>query len=328
MTSEISGNLLITGGLGYLGGRIANYLAAEASQLSLRLMTHRDKDCAPDWARHQDLIHADLLDYESLQSAVEGIDAVLHLAALDEAESQRDPDLALDVNGKGTHRLLQACQNQGVKRFIYMSTFHVYGPAAPQPITEQTPPRPIHPYAITHRLAEDFVNWYKHTSEMETLVLRLSNGYGYPSDPHVQRWNLVFNDLCKQAVQKKEIRLRSQGTQQRDFVSITDISRGIHHFLGLPSGAWEDGLFNFGGECSMSILQVAQYVASEYSPRYGEKIPVITGEAEDPHAARPVNFSIEKLRKTGFSPVGNMAEEVRRTFDICAELTPQSEGAQ
>ena len=248
-----------------------------------------------------------------------------HLAALNEVDSQRDPELALEVNGKGTHRLLQACQNQKVKRFIYMSTFHVYGPAALQPITEQTPTRPIHPYAITHRLAEDFVNWYGHTGEMETLVLRLSNGYGYPSDPHVQRWSLVFNDLCKQAVQQREIRLRSKGAQQRDFVSITDVCRGIQHFLGLPSGGWGDGLFNFGGECSMSILQVAQHVASEFSLRYGETIPVIAGDSEDPDAASPVTYSIGKLRRTGFSPVGNMAEEVRRTFDICELLIPQHE---
>ncbi len=320
-------NVLITGGLGYLGGRIATHLASVAPEISLRLMTRRSEDRIPEWAKQFEIGRADLVSPSSLKALVSGIDTVIHLAAVDEVESLRNPELALKVNGNGTYSLLQACHAQGVARFIYLSTFHVYGPKAGSPITEETPTRPVHPYAITHRLAEDLVNWRQHSYGLQTLVLRLSNGYGYPADPLVQRWTLVFNDLCKQAIQNGEIRLRSQGTQHRDFISLTDVGRAIQHFLALAGDEWRDGLFNLGGECSMSILQVAQRVAAEYSQRFGKEIPIILGGAEEAQTAAPVRFSIDKLKRTGFSLAGNMSEEVAGTLELCRALPQPSRQA-
>lgn len=315
-------HILITGGLGYLGGRIATFLASAAPDLTLRLTTRKNPDQRPHWAENLDVVSADLLQPETLGPALDGIDTVIHLAAVDEVESQKDPDVALDVNGKGTYRILQACQAHEIKRFIYFSTFHVYGPGAPQFITEATPTRPVHPYAITHHVAEDFVNWYRHSFGLDTLILRLSNGFGYPADPLVQRWTLVFNDLCKQAVQYGEIRLRSQGTQHRDFISLTDVARATIHLLGLPTQEWGDGLFNLGGECSLSILEVAERIASEFLVVYGKEVPVIIGDAKDTQAAGPVVYSIDKLKQAGFSTVGNMSQEIRGTFKVCEQLEP------
>ena len=317
-----SNSILITGGLGYVGGRLATHLASATTEISLRLMTRRGPEGIPPWAKALDVVQADLLNPRTLEAALENVDTVVHLAAIDENQSQQNPELALEVNGTGTHRLLQACCAQRVRRFIYLSTFHVYGPGVPQPITEASPTRPVHPYAITHRLAEDFVNWYRHSYGLETLILRLSNGYGYPADPNVQRWSLVFNDLCKQAVEKGEIRLRSSGAQHRDFISLTDVGRAIHHFLCLSSQEWRDGLFNLGGECSMSILQVAQWIAAEFSQRYGREIPIAIGE-EEGGGPSPVVYSLNKLKQTGFDLVGNMSEEVLGTFALCEELARQ-----
>lgn len=320
--------ILITGGLGYVGGRIATHLASCAPNLSLRLMTRRTEERIPEWAQGLEVVRGEVLQTPSLDAALDGVDTVIHLAAVNEIESQRDPDLALQVNGVGTQRLLEACRSRGVKRFIYFSTFHVYGPGAPRTITEETPTRPIHPYAITHRLAEDLVNWHRHSYGMETLVLRLSNGFGYPADPLVQRWTLVFNDLCLQAVRDGVISLRSGGSQHRDFVSLGDIARGVQHFLALPPAKWGDGLFNFGGECSLSILEVAQRVASEYFNRYSKEVPIRTGEAAEPPAAGPLVYSIRRLKQTGFVPGGDMSREIQGTLDLCWRLVsrPGREG--
>lgn len=314
-------NVLITGALGYLGGRIATHLATVAPELTLRLMTHRSEDQIPPWAKQFNIARADLLLPSSLEPAVSGMDTVIHLAAVDEVVSGQNPELALKVNGQGTYSLLQACHAQGISRFIYLSTFHVYGPRARLPITEETPARPIHPYAITHHLAEDLVNWHQHSYGMSTLILRLSNGFGFPADPWVQRWTLVFNDFCRQAVQNGEIKLRSRGAQHRDFISLTDVGRAIHHFLALPGSAWQDGLFNLGGECSMSILQVAQRVSAEYLQRFGKEVPVTIGAAQEGQTSSPVQYSIDKLKGTGFSLTGNMSEEVAGTFEICRALS-------
>ena len=322
-----SERVLITGGLGYVGGRLANHLAAAAPEMPLRLMTRRDPERSPDWAKAFDVVQADLLDTETLEAALENVDTVIHLAAIDEIESQQNPELAVEVNGTGTYRLLQACCAKGIRRFIYLSTFHVYGPGAFHPITENSPTRPIHPYAITHRLAEDLVNWHKHSFGLETLILRLSNGYGYPADPLVQRWTLVFNDLCRQAVQSRAIKLRSQGTQHRDFISLNDVVRAIQHFLDLPNDGWLDGLFNLGGECSMSILQVAERVSDEFSRRYGQGISITASGAKEAGTPSPVSFSIDKLKASGFILEGKMSEEVAGTFDLCEAMDRQGSKA-
>lgn len=318
--AQPSAKVLITGGLGYVGGRIATHLAQPGSSNSIRLMTRRDSDKVPEWAKGMDLAQTNVLDDPGLEAALEGIDTVIHLAAANEIDCGKDPDLALEVNGRGTHRLLEACRMAGINRFIYFSTFHVYGPEALQPITEVTPTRPIHPYSITHRLAEDFVNWYRHSHGMNTLILRLSNGYGYPMDPWVQRWTLVFNDFCRQAVETGEIRLRSTGLQHRDFISLTDVARCVEHMLGLPTADWDDGLFNLGGECSLPIIEVARMVAAEYSSCHGQKVKVIPGDSDDSHNAHPVRFSIDKLKATGFQPTDNSSQEIRRTFEISRQI--------
>lgn len=322
---DLPSRVLITGGLGYLGGRIATHLRASAPEMALRLMTRRHQDQVPDWANGLDLVLGNVLEERSLEAALGEIDTVIHLAATNEIDSLNDPDLALEVNGRGTYRLLRACHRLGVQRFIYFSTFHVYGPREPQPITEDTPTRPVHPYAITHRLAEDYVNWYGHSYGMDTLVLRLSNGYGYPADPGVQRWTLVFNDLCRQAVQRQEIRLKSRGTQHRDFVALTDVARGVRHLLGLSSQGWGSGLFNLGGECSLSIMEAAKRVAAEYLQRYAQEVPIYTTDAGAPQDSHPVIYSIEKLKRTGFSLLGNMSQEVQGTFETCERLVAEGD---
>lgn len=316
-----SRKILITGGLGYVGGRIATHLQESAPNLSLRLTTRRTRTELPNWAKHLDVVRADVLDNASLATALDGVDAVVHLAAVNEVESQNDPDLALRVNGQGTHAMLEGCRQAGINQFIYFSTFHVYGPRAPMPITEETPARPVHPYAITHHLAEDLTNWYRHSHGINTLILRLSNGYGYPADPLVDRWTLVFNDLCTQAVRGQKIELRSSGTQLRDFISLSDVARGVQHFLNLPPDEWKDGLFNLGGDCPLSIMDVARSVAAEYLECYGVEVPVTVPPAGDLETAVPLlSFSIEKLKKSGFAPAGDMSQEIRRTFQVCEEL--------
>ena len=315
--------VLITGGMGYVGGRMAVYLTESRPEISLRIMTRRPAERWPEWAGDLDVVNADILDSPSLNAALGDVDTVIHLAAIGENDCVRDPDLALEVNGRGTHLLLQACREQNVNRIIYFSTFHVYGPQAAQPITEMTATRPVHPYAFTHRLAEDYVNWFRLRDKMETMIVRLSNGFGYPADTLTNRWTLVFNDMCTQAVESGEVRLRSKGTQHRDFITLGDVARGTEHLLSLGSDDWGDGLLNLGGDCSLSIYQAAEHVAAVYQEMYGKELHIRVGDADDPAGAGPVRFSIEKLKETGFTLKGDISGEVKGTLAVCQELADQ-----
>jgi len=315
-------NILITGGLGYLGGRIAHYLKIKKPVSKIFLTTSDINRKLPGWVKQFYLLEMNLLDEQSIGNCLRNrkIDVIIHLGAFNEIDSLKDPELAIRVNALGTYKLLEKAHEK-IGRFIYFSTFHVYGNTQASVITEETPARPFHPYAITHRSAEDFVNYFNSYYKMNTLIFRLSNGYGYPMDINVNRWTLVFNDLCKQAVTTGDMVLKSSGSQHRDFISLEDVARAVGHFLFKATDKWGDGLYNLGGKCSMSILDVAKKIAGVYQKKYNKDIGIKTrnnnSEATD---SKPVNFNIDKIIKTGFILKPDMAEEIDKTLSICEEF--------
>ncbi len=319
MKSQLLKNILITGGLGYLGGRIAAYLKERAPGATIILTTRNKSKGLPKWSEEFIIREMDVCEEDSIAKSVQDIDVIIHLAALNEIDSAANPLLALEVNTKGTYNLLNMAKRSNVKRFIYFSTFHVYGKSSFSIITEDSVTRPVHPYAITHRAAEDFVNYFTHYHGIKTLILRLSNGYGYPMDIAVNRWTLVFNDLCKQAVTEQKMILRSSGVEYRDFISLHDIASAVYHFIFNIPDRWGDGIYNLGGECSMRILDVARRIASVYYKRYKKKIDITTTitESSQSNSQHPFIFSIEKLKSTGFHLKGDMETEILKTLEIC-----------
>lgn len=317
--------VLVTGGLGYVGGRVSAHLAHELGPDHVRVGA-RDSSRRPAWATGIEIVGADVRDGEALRAAMRDVDTVVHLAAVDENMCRDDPDLALKVNGRGTRLAVEAAVAEGVRRFCYVSTFHVYGPSAASPITELTSPRPVHPYAITHHVGEDFVWQAAHDSGIEAVIARLSNGFGYPMDDYVHRWSLVFNDLCLQAVSSGRLVLQTPGLQERDFIPLEDVARAIAHLIALPAGALGDGLFNVGSGRSLSVRGVADLVAERFRVRRGGQVAI---DAPDPPAGAeppPVRFDVGKLLATGFSPGADWDREVDGTFDVAERVAARTAG--
>ncbi len=311
--------ILITGGLGYLGGRIADSLKRNYPETTIILGTRRKFSKIPDWAKSFQTIHLDLCNTSSIEEAVVASDTIIHLAALNEHDSFKNIESAWETNAMGTQALLSSANRAGVRRFVYFSTFHIYGNCVGT-ITEDSPTQSHHPYATTHRAAEDMIRFYQHYENMDTLTLRLSNGFGYPMDTKINRWTLVFNDLCRQAVTSGKIVVKSTGKQHRDFITLHDVGAVIGHFLFTIPNQWEDGLYNLGGENSLSIKEVAKIITKVYRKKYGKSIPVQIDGRDDGAINNPVCFSIDKLKKTGFRLTGNMEREIEQTFSLCEKF--------
>jgi UDP-glucose 4-epimerase len=313
--------ILITGGLGYLGGRIADSLKRNHPESTIILGTSRKISEAPNWAKVFQIVPLNILDPALIEKAVSNdIDAIIHLAALNEHDSFNNIESAWKTNTLGTQALLSAANQKQILKFIYFSTFHVYGDCRGE-ITEDSPTWPHHPYAATHRAAEDMVRFYQRYQNMNTLTLRLSNGFGYPMDSEINRWTLVFNDLCRQAMNSGKMVIKSSGKQHRDFIALHDVAATVDHFLFRNSEKWDDGLFNLGGDSSFSILDVAKIVATVYEKKYGKPVPIqITGKDNEDHYD-PVHFNIDKLKKTGFRLTGNMETEIEQTLSLCEKFS-------
>ncbi len=309
-------SILLTGGLGYVGGRLA--LALTEAGHELRCGTRRAGMAAPAWLPGMRIAPLDWESDDSLAQACAGIDCVIHLAAANEIESTKDPLGALRMNGLASLRLLEAARQAGVSRFIYFSTAHVYGAPLQGEITETTLARPAHPYAITHRVTEDFVLAAHDQKGIEGIVLRLSNGFGAPATPDIDRWTLLVNDLCRQAATSGELRLNSAGTQLRDFITLGDVARAVNHLLQLDALQLADGLFNLGGGQAVSILDMTERIAARWRALTGRDIAIVL-PAGNGVAPAPLDSRCDKLAATGFALTSDVDNEIDGTLQLCLQ---------
>ena len=309
---------LITGGYGYVGGRVARELALRDWDITLG--TRRAQRARPDWLPQAVTIQFDWNSSEQLVAACAGQDAVIHLAAMNEKECSADRLGALAFNGGASLRLLEAAEKSGVKRFVYVSTAHVYGAPLAGEIDEGHVTRPAQPYAITHKVAEDFVLAAHDARRIEGVVLRLSNGFGAPVHADIDCWVLLVNDLCRQVVTNGTLVLRSAGLQRRDFITLADAARAIAHVLELPEIKLADGLFNLGGDAPMRIIDMANLILERCAASLGYRPRLQVGERGPGEQAAGLCYSSEKLQRTGFSLLREHAKEIDATLRFCARL--------
>ena len=307
--------VLITGGLGYLGGRLAQFLVSQKSYEIL--LGSRRKTQPPSWLPQAKVVRTCWDSPQDLQEVCSGVDAIVHLAGMNAQDCAADPAAAMEVNAVATNRLLQAAIRQRVKRFIFMSTVHIYGSPLTGAITEETKPTPTHPYALSHKVGEDAVLASNQIGEMEGIVIRLSNAYGAPIDRDANCWMLLVNDLCRQAATSGRLVLRSAGLQKRDFIPLHDVVRAIKHFIEHHVDEYGNGIFNLGGEATYSIIDLTELIARRCEVVLGYR-PEIERPDPVPGESYPkLNYKINKLKKTGFSLKGNIENEIDVTLRFC-----------
>ena len=315
-------SVLLTGGLGYVGGRVAEYLAGNTDYEIFVTSRNPATAALPAWLGKDHCLRLDVLNEAEVKNACKDVDTVIHLAALNEIESLKDPGKALLVNGLGTQKLVRSAEDSGVARFIYFSTAHIYRSPLEGTITENSLPRPVHPYAISHRTAEDFVLAATQTEKFQGIVLRLSNSIGAPINTRVDRWSLIGNDLCRQAVITGEMRLKTAGNQERDFIPLLDVGRAVSHIVQLPGNAVGDGIFNLGGEKSISIISLAKLIQERCSAILRFTPPIVLPETSPSRECIRLEYSIEKLKKTGYRPSGSIRQEIDNTLIFCRNHLP------
>lgn len=309
-------SILVTGARGYLGGRICRAIAATPGCLVVG--ASRRSAPPPGWQGGR-FVRLDLSAGPAvIATALAGIDTLVHLASPGRAAIEADPLGALDATTRASVAVLEGAVAAGVRRFIDMSTAHVYGTPLAGRIDERSVPRPADPYAITHRAAEDFVLAAHRAGRIDGVVLRLSNAIGAPAWSDITQWGLIGNDLCRQAVTGGVLRLRS-GEPWRDFITVADVASAVVHMHNLPRAALGDGLFNLGGAMPLRVIDVADRVADRTAALFGRRPDIVCPPGEP---ASPLEYKIDKILGTGFRLTGNLADELDATLRLCAESFP------
>lgn len=300
--------VLITGAGGYLGTQLVSHLD-RSNLYSLRLLTSKLNIIEELKLKNSEVVHIPFTEIIDFGNICTGIEMVLHLSALDNKSCQEDSASAIFFNVTQTMRLVTAACKMNVRRFIYMSTIHVYGNALKSKsvscnieINENTLPEPLSTYAITHKSAEDFILSICSQNGKEACILRLSNSFGFPYNVHKGSGNkLLANELCSQAVVDKKLVLKSDGTAILNFMPVSGICDLISNLFKADFNT--HGIFNLGSNTSLSVYEMAKLVAKRcllnlnYEPEI--VIPSIFNNEIYIRKEEKFCYSNDKIKKIG-----------------------------
>ncbi len=305
--------ILVVGAFGYLGGRIASYLAECAHEIVLA--SSREMHSA-DWLVGSSVLRINWSDFGSLQSACESVDIVIHAAGMNAADCKQNPVQALEFNGVLTSKLALAAGSMSVSKFIYLSTVHVYKSMLEGRITDSACPENIHPYASSHLAGESAVLFAASQNNMNGIVLRLSNCFGKPVHKNTNCWYLLANDLCRQAVTEKTLSLSSNGKQFRDFINIGKLCRDIECLI--KSDINYDRPLNISAGSSISVIQMTKLVQDRCASKFGYVPEIIANDMDSSEAGElleivPSDCIMEFGHKTDFN------HEIDELLACCSE---------
>jgi UDP-glucose 4-epimerase len=309
--------VLLTGAGGYIGSRLAADLAP-LPDVSVRALVRKPAS----FVEADEHVVVDLLgDHESIAHAFAGIDTVVHLAGPNEVVAAAEPERALTETVLVSERVADASAAAGVARIVYVSTVHAYGALMVDGanLTEDQPAEPRSVYAIA-RLASEHLLEAVTDRGIEVVVFRLTNSVGAPAHPDVNRWSLVTNDLCRQAVTRGELRLRSAGVQWRDFVALADACRILTGCL--DPGSLPSGTYNLSSGVSHTIRQLVGLVQDAVVAEGAPRPPL---HAPDPPASLPQPYHVPagRLAAAGWQAEVPLAQAVAETVRFCFDHRDQ-----
>lgn len=256
---------LITGGAGFIGTNLAEYLVGEGHEVVVV-----DDLSAGDATRLPKSVvfhQLDIRDTKSLQAVCIGIDTVVHLAALPRVQFSIDEPVAThDVNVTGTLSVLEAAKQAKVKRIVYAASSSAYGDQETLPLSVTLPPQPKSPYALHKYIGEEYMRLWSELFAIETVSLRFFNVYGPHLDPDGP-YALVIGRFLKLAAEQKPLTVTGDGTQTRDFTHVDDVISAIYK-AAHSSAVGKGEVFNVGAGAQTTINELAQMIGGtiEYVP--------------------------------------------------------------
>ena len=218
--------ILITGGAGFIGTNLCEYFLSKGYfVVCLDNFSTGHKHNIAEFLQHENfkLIEGDIRDFEQCKKSVEGVDYVLHQAALGSVpRSINDPVTSNDVNVSGFLNMLVASRDAGVKRFIYAASSSTYGDSESLPKVEDVIGKPLSPYAITKYVNELYAEIFSNTYGFETIGLRYFNVFGRRQDPN-GAYAAVIPKFVMQLMKHESPVINGDGNFSRDFTYIDNV---------------------------------------------------------------------------------------------------------
>ena len=295
---------LITGGCGFVGSNLVPLLLERGCELRiLDDFSLGDPDRVA--GAGVELLEGDVRDPEAVARAVEGTDAVIHLAAFGNvADSIADPLENFDVNARGTLVVLQATARAGARRFVFASTGGALIGDAPAPVDESSLPRPISPYGASKLCGEGYCHAFRGSYGLETVALRFANAYG----PRSEHKKGVVTSFVKRALRGEPLVIYGDGSATRDFIYVDDLCAGIAAALVAPAA---DDVIHLASERETAIGELARLVLDIT----GADVPVQCVPRRRGEVERNFALARRAERLLGFRAAVSLEDGLARTVE-------------
>lgn len=312
--------ILITGGAGFIGSNLSEYFLGKGHQVICldNFATGHKHNIEPFFDNPNfTLIEGDIRNLDTCNQAVQGVDYVLHQAALGSVpRSINDPITSNEVNVSGFLNMLVASRDANVKRFIYAASSSTYGDSEALPKVEDKIGKPLSPYAITKYVNELYADIFSKTYGLETIGLRYFNVFGRRQDPN-GAYAAVIPLFVKQFMDYESPVINGAGDYSRDFTYIENVIQMNEKAMLATNNEAVNTVYNTAVGDRTTLNELVGYLKeflAVLDPRIG-LVEIKHGpnrQGDIPHSLA----SIDKARNLlGYEPTHKIREGLKEAVD-------------
>lgn len=259
--------VLVTGGAGFIGSYVVEALALRGTKVRVLDNLSAGNSMIPERGGGAiELLKGDIRDPDMVRRAVEGVDGIIHLAALSGVQrSIADPRSTHDINVTGSLNVLLAAQAIGLRRVVCASSASVYGDPSTFPTPEDAALKPLSPYGATKVAMEQYGAAFSAVYGLSVISLRYFNVYGARQSQHSD-YAAVIPAFVAKIRQGTPVTIYGDGLQSRDFVHVNDVAEATLAALDAPLEI--SGTFNVGTGRGVTLLEVADTLGATVPPTF------------------------------------------------------------
>ncbi|WP_333889193.1 SDR family oxidoreductase [Sphingobacterium siyangense] len=308
--------ILVTGGAGFIGSNLVEHFLGNGHQVVVLdnfATGHRHNIIQHENNPNFTLIEGDIRNNEDCQKAVQGVDYVLHQAALGSVpRSIKDPQTSNEVNVTGFLNMLVAARDAGIKRFIYAASSSTYGDSENLPKVEDVIGKPLSPYAITKYVNELYAEIFSKTYSLETIGLRYFNVFGRRQDPN-GAYAAVIPLFVKKFMNYDSPVINGTGDYSRDFTYIDNVIQMNELAMTTDNPDAVNTVYNTAVGDRTTLNQLVGYL-KEFLTAYDDKISAVevvhgpNRQGDIPHSLASVDKAKQLL---GYKPTHVIKEGLR-----------------
>jgi nucleoside-diphosphate-sugar epimerase len=309
---------LVTGGAGFIGSHLSEELVRRGHRVRVAdsLITGKKQNLAH--IPGVEFLEGDLADMSVAEQAVQGVDFVLHQAAIPSVpRSVKDPITSNRANIDASINVLVAARDAGVKRLVYAGSSSAYGDTPTLPKREDMPTSPLSPYALQKLVAEQYCQMFTRLYGFQTVTIRYFNVFGPRQDPG-SPYSGVISLFSTALLEGRRPTIYGDGGQTRDFTYIANVVDGVLRACEAPGAAGEVINVATGGRISLNDLLASM------NRTLGTNIEAVYAEARAGDVRDSQADITKAQRLLGYVPIVPLEEGIAKTLEWCRTTRPAS----